>query len=273
MGYESEGFRLNGNPLLRSYVFQAFNYVLSRDAVEIKPLATGDNCRWDAIWCSGSQDEDDVWWWFLQGLEEGVEGFGGKHVDFVYDVDFVSGLGRHEANFFPKVPDFVNPPVGSGINLNEVQAAPFVYGYANLAAVAGLVLVSGKAIHRFGQDARSSSFACPAWSGEEVSMGDLSGFYGVFEGTDHMVLAYKLIKVFGAPLPVENLAHLALFLNCNLKRGGCQRSVALAPRDRYQVMEAILTKGGASPLKRLWEKLKKEEPHLWQTWLTKKYTI
>ena len=30
-------------------------------------------------------------------------------------------------------------------------------------------------------------------------------------------------------------------------------------------MEAILTKGGASPLKRLWEKIKKEEPHLWQT--------
>jgi len=52
----------------------------------------------------------------------------------------------------------------------------------------------------------------------------------------------------------------------------CQKPVALAPRDRYQVVEAILKKGGASSIKSLWLKLKKEEPRLWPAWLTGDYT-
>jgi hypothetical protein len=47
------------------------------------------------------------------------------------------------------------------------------------------------------------------------------------------------------------------------------KALAFAPRDRYQVVEAILKKGGASSIKRLWPKLKKEEPRLWPDWLTK----
>jgi hypothetical protein len=43
---------------------------------------------------------------------------------------------------------------------------------------------------------------------------------------------------------------------------------AFAPRDRYQVVEAILKKGRASSIKSLWKKLKKEEPRLWPAWLT-----
>jgi len=38
-------------------------------------------------------------------------------------------------------------------------------------------------------------------------------------------------------------------------------------------MEAILTKGGASPLKRLWEKTKKEGPHLWHRIEARKHLV
>jgi len=85
-----------------------------------------------------------------------------------------------------------------------------------------------------------------------------------------------ILPYFSTPLGLlknQTSVGYRLYLNYTSEKEHCQEGLALAPRDRYQVMEEILTKGGASPLKRLWEKIKKEEPHLWQTWLTGKYTI
>jgi len=83
---------------------------------------------------------------------------------------------------------------------------------------------------------------------------------------DYTDTVYPSLRLtFRASSPIIGPALNSFSNNYSLKEQPCQLLAALAPRDRYQVMEAILTKGGASPLKRLWEKIKKEEPHLWQT--------
>ena len=49
--------------------------------------------------------------------------------------------------------------------------------------------------------------------------------------------------------------------------------MALAPTDRYQVMQAILTKGGAPVVKELLQQLHQEEHLLWPIWPTGKYML
>jgi hypothetical protein len=51
----------------------------------------------------GGQNEHGVRRRFLEGLEQGVEGLGGEHVDFVDNVDFVFALGGREINLFAQV--------------------------------------------------------------------------------------------------------------------------------------------------------------------------
>jgi len=53
---------------------------------------------------------------------------------------------------------------------------------------------------------------------------------------------------------------------------GGQRSLVRAPGDRYQEVEAILTKGGAPRIHELWQHLHQEEHRLWPNWLIGKYT-
>ncbi len=52
-----------------------------------------------------------------------------------------------------------------------------------------------------------------------------------------------------------------------------QTNLVLAPTHRYQVVQAILTKGGAPLVKELWAQLHQEEHRLWPIWPTGKYTL
>ena len=46
-----------------------------------------------------------------------------------------------------------------------------------------------------------------------------------------------------------------------------------APADRYQVVESMLEKAGASPVESVWENIHQEEHQLWLIWPTGKYTL
>jgi len=69
---------------------------------------------------SGSQDEDNIWWWFLKGLEQGIRGFLGEHVDFINDIDLVAGLIWSIVDPLPEVSDFINATIAGSINLNDI---------------------------------------------------------------------------------------------------------------------------------------------------------
>ena len=60
----------------------------------------------------------------LQGLEKGVEGLVGEHVHFIDDVHFVFVLGGKILDVLPELPDFVDPPVGSPVDLQDIHRNP-----------------------------------------------------------------------------------------------------------------------------------------------------
>ena len=44
----------------------------------------------------------------LQGLQEGVKGFGGEHVHFMDDVDLIAATSWCEADLIPQIPHLFN---------------------------------------------------------------------------------------------------------------------------------------------------------------------
>ena len=68
----------------------------------------------------GSQDKDNMRWWFLKSFKQGVRGWFGEHMDFVYDVDLVTGLVRSIVDLLTKAPNIINTSVTGGINFYDV---------------------------------------------------------------------------------------------------------------------------------------------------------
>jgi hypothetical protein len=67
-----------------------------------------------------SQNEDNMRWGFLKGLEQGIGGFLGKHVEFIYDIDLVTGLVGSIVDLLTKVSDVINTPIAGSINLYHI---------------------------------------------------------------------------------------------------------------------------------------------------------
>jgi hypothetical protein len=59
-------------------------------------------------------------------------------VDFIDDVDLESSLGREVLDLLPEVPDFVNAPIGSAVDFQDVQERAGGDFPSNLAGVAGM---------------------------------------------------------------------------------------------------------------------------------------
>jgi len=68
----------------------------------------------------GSHNKDNMWWWFLKRLEQGIGGFFGEHMDFIYNIDLVTGLVRSIVNLLPEVSDFINAAIAGSINFYDI---------------------------------------------------------------------------------------------------------------------------------------------------------
>lgn len=74
----------------------------------------------------GREDEFDVCWWLLKGLEESIEGSFGEHMNLVDDINLVFGLGWLELGSLDNITDIINPCIGRSIDLDDIQESPFV---------------------------------------------------------------------------------------------------------------------------------------------------
>jgi hypothetical protein len=68
----------------------------------------------------GSQDKDNMRWWLLQRLEQGIRGAGAEHMDFVYDIDLVASLIGGIVDLFPEAADVINAGVTGSINFDDI---------------------------------------------------------------------------------------------------------------------------------------------------------
>src|SRR4030042_217820 len=159
------------------------------DAAEGEPLAAAGYRGGQLVRVGGGQDEDGVLGGLLQRLQQGVEGFPGKHVDFVYDVDFVAAARRGELHVLPQRPDFVYAAVRGGGYFDDVHVGAGRDGAALVTRVAGLRGGAGHAVQRLRQQAGRGGFPHTARPGEEVGVSDAALAHGVLEHPADVLLA------------------------------------------------------------------------------------
>ena len=126
--------------------------LLLGDAAELEMLASGDNGSGDPVGLCRRHDEDGVGRRLLQGLEKGVEGALGEHVDFIDDVDLVLGPDRGEDDFLGQPPDVVNAVMGGGVNLIDVHEGAVIGGQANLTGIARIPFLGIETVDGLGED-------------------------------------------------------------------------------------------------------------------------
>ena len=84
------------------------------------------------------KNEDDVCWWFLQCLQESIEGLSRKHVHLVNDKHLVLSCLRRDACLLHQGLDMLHTIVGGCIKLEDVQRAALGKSLAALAFSAGI---------------------------------------------------------------------------------------------------------------------------------------
>ncbi|MBA7638490.1 hypothetical protein ES703_46146 [subsurface metagenome] len=118
----------------------------------------------------GSQDKDNMWWWFLKGLEQGIGGFFGKHMDFINNIDLVTGLVWRIGDLLTEVSDFINATITGSINFYDIQSPTFGYRLAEVATITWFALAVGKTVHCFSQNAPNAGLTRSSWTVKKIGM-------------------------------------------------------------------------------------------------------
>jgi len=131
---------------------------------------------------------------FFQRLQERVERLVGQHVHLVDDVHLHPQISGSEVNLLAQPPDVVNPPVGRSVDLQDVERPVGKDRFAGDTLIARLPLFGGEAVDRAGKDAGDRRLPDPAFPGEQVGVGGLTGDHGIFQRANYLVLADYIAK-------------------------------------------------------------------------------
>jgi len=110
-------------------------------------------------------------------------------MDFVYNVNLVTGLTGSIINPLAEVPDIINASVAGGINLNKIYRPAFIYGLAHGASIARFPLAIIKTIHCLGQDAAGAGLTRSSRTTKEISVGDTTTIEGIEQCLCYLLLA------------------------------------------------------------------------------------
>ena len=179
-------------------------HLVVADAVEVKALdAREDGCK-NFLRVGGAHDEHNVLGRLLEGLEQGVEGRRGQHVDLVDDVDLAaSKRGRVVHAGENLLADVVHAGAGCRVELGHVRV---LSGGDETALVAGAVrkLAGAFLAHEgLGEQARHGSLARAARAAEEVGVAGTALDDGALERLHDVLLTNYLLKRLRAVLCVE----------------------------------------------------------------------
>lgn len=82
-----EGGLFNGNPFTLGKIGEMGGQFAARHPLQLVALAAGEDGHRHLVQLSGGEHEINMFRRLLQGLEQGVEGLSGQHVDFIDDND------------------------------------------------------------------------------------------------------------------------------------------------------------------------------------------
>ena len=136
---------------------------------------------------------------FLKGLEEGIEGCRGEHVDLVDDEHLVLTDLRWDAGLLHEGLDMLDGVVGGGIEFKDVERTLFVECLAALAMTTCLALVGRcQTVDGFGKDTGTGGLSYSAGTAEEVGMCQFTALDSILQGGGKGKLAYHCIEGHGA---------------------------------------------------------------------------
>ncbi len=153
----------------------------------------------------GGQDENNVRWWLLQGLEQGIRGGIAQHMDFVYYVNLEARYAWRVVHLLTKAPDIVHARIACRVNLDDVQGTAFADRLAHGTSIARLTFPVGETVDRLGEDTRRAGLAGTTRAAKKVGMRYAAAFECVQEGLCYRLLSNDLGKGLRTPLAIEDL--------------------------------------------------------------------
>src|SRR5262249_32431447 len=168
---------------------QPFDDARQRDAGEVEALAARQDGQRNLLYVGGRENEFDMFGRLLQGLQQGVEGLGRQHMNFIDNIDLVARAAGAVLDVAADLAPFVNAAVAGAVDLEHVDVIAAGDALADFALAAGRRGRAVDAVERFRQDAGRGRFADAAGAGEEVGVGDAVAFQGVGQGAGDGVLA------------------------------------------------------------------------------------
>jgi hypothetical protein len=168
------------------------------NSAKVEPLAAGENRGRKFLDFSCGEDELYVGRGFFEGFQEGVEGFGRKHVDFVDDVDFEFSASRGVGDAVPQVFDFADATIGGAIDFEDIEATSVFDFFADIVVRVEIGLGSVRTVEGFREDSGGGGFSDASRTDKEESVGEASFGDGVRESADNMFLSHQFFKGTGA---------------------------------------------------------------------------
>ena len=207
LGHHMQGFWRDLDAFFLGNPAQMLLEGIEGNAPVVEALTAAEDRGQDPLRVGGRQDEDHPRGRLLQGLQQGVKGCGREHVTLVDDVDLPAGLNRGESRAFNQLADVVDPGVGGGVDLDDIEGIAVGNGGAELTAAAGLWgrVIRAEAVEGARQDAGAGGFPRSSGTTKEVGRRNATGAQGIAQGRGDRLLPHKLIKPLRAVLVVERL--------------------------------------------------------------------
>ena len=139
----------------------------------------------------------------FQCFQQRIECSYRKHMDLIYNIDFVPSFCRPVRHLLADLADIVHAVVGRGINLYHIHRRARGDRSAHGAFPAWASIYRMLAVYRFRKylcHSRLSSSPCPA---EQIRMSDPFCFYLVFQCLYYGVLTFYVFKFVRTELPVQ----------------------------------------------------------------------
>ena len=174
------------------------------DALKVVALATAQDCDGNFVRVGRRKDENHMRRRLFERLEQRIERLGREHVDFVDDINLVSIARRRIAHGLEDFADFVNPPVGRAVDLDDVHRTALGNFAAALACIAGLFARGMLAVERLGKDARRRRLSHAARPRKQKRMRHAVLHNRVLQRHRNVLLPHQIGKCLRAPLSGQN---------------------------------------------------------------------
>ncbi len=175
-----------------------------RERAEVEALDAREDRRPDLAGIGRAEDEEDVRRRLLERLEEDVPSLRDP-LDLVDDEYLRREVRRRRVDARQELADVVDPVVGRGVELDDVQGAALADRVAGGTGVARLAVGHVRAVDRLGEDPRERRLAGPARSHEQVGVAGPAGPERVPDRGHDRVLADDVLEALGPPAAIQRL--------------------------------------------------------------------